>query len=188
MAMADLESAAVSLAAFSGVAFAGGFSYADVMDSAKGWSGKIRMNASLLAEFNAFYQRKDTFSLGICNGCQLMVRTLPGSRAHSIHTCTLQFTHPVSVRRRCWAGCRSVRCPTRRTSRASSATRAVASSRAGSPSASRRAPPSCSREWRCAGTRTLAYIHTTDVHIHTAQTHSDRRTLPFFPCTAHARR
>ena len=75
VAMADLESAAVSLAAFSGVAFAGGFSYADVMDSAKGWSGKIRMNASLLTEFTAFYQRKDTFSLGICNGCQLMVRS-----------------------------------------------------------------------------------------------------------------
>ena len=73
VAMADLESAAVSLSAFQGVAFAGGFSYADVMDSAKGWAGKIRMNPALLAEFTAFYQRKNTFSLGICNGCQLMV-------------------------------------------------------------------------------------------------------------------
>lgn len=72
VAMADLEAAAASLSAFQGVAFAGGFSYADVMDSAKGWAGKIRMNPAMLAEFTAFYQRKNTFSLGICNGCQLM--------------------------------------------------------------------------------------------------------------------
>ena len=50
-----------------GVVFVGGFSYADVLDSAKGWAG-----TSLRQQFQAFYSRPDTFSLGICNGCQLM--------------------------------------------------------------------------------------------------------------------
>ena len=57
---------------FRGVAFVGGFSYADVMDSAKGWAGAILKNPSLWAQFSHFYARPDTFSLGVCNGCQLM--------------------------------------------------------------------------------------------------------------------
>jgi phosphoribosylformylglycinamidine synthase len=55
-----------------GLVFVGGFSYADVLDSAKGWAAGIRFNGRLLEQFKAFYQRPDTFSLGICNGCQLM--------------------------------------------------------------------------------------------------------------------
>lgn len=47
-------------------------SYADVMDSAKGWAGTIRFNDRLWQQFQAFYARPDTFSLGVCNGCQLM--------------------------------------------------------------------------------------------------------------------
>lgn len=71
--MKDLISGAVTLDSFRGVAFVGGFSYADVMDSAKGWAGSIRYNEQLLAQFDRFInQRTDTFSLGICNGCQLM--------------------------------------------------------------------------------------------------------------------
>ena len=50
---------------------AGGFSYADVLDSGKGWAGTIRFNDAVLAQFSAFYARPDTFSLGVCNGCQL---------------------------------------------------------------------------------------------------------------------
>ncbi len=50
----------------------GGFSYADVLDSAKGWAGAIRFNPTISAQFEQFYHRNDTFSLGICNGCQLM--------------------------------------------------------------------------------------------------------------------
>ena len=57
---------------FRGVAFVGGFSYADVMDSAKGWAGAILKVPSLQAQFSHFAQRADTFSLGVCNGCQLM--------------------------------------------------------------------------------------------------------------------
>jgi len=70
--MKDIIEGKISLAEFRGIAFVGGFSYADVMDSGKGWAGLIHFNHKLLSEFEAFYQRKDTFSLGICNGCQLM--------------------------------------------------------------------------------------------------------------------
>ena len=55
-----------------GIVFVGGFSYADVMESAKGWAGTIRFSDSLAQQFQSFYARTDTFSLGICNGCQLM--------------------------------------------------------------------------------------------------------------------
>lgn len=47
-------------------------SYGDVLDSAKGWAASLRFNPSLLAQLEAFYRRPDTFSLGVCNGCQLM--------------------------------------------------------------------------------------------------------------------
>ncbi|PSC73466.1 putative phosphoribosylformylglycinamidine chloroplastic mitochondrial [Micractinium conductrix] len=70
--MSDLLAGTVSLDAFQGIVFVGGFSYADVMDSAKGWAGTIRFNERLWAQFQAFYARPDTFSLGVCNGCQLM--------------------------------------------------------------------------------------------------------------------
>ena len=61
-----------SLEQFQGVVFVGGFSYADVLDSGKGWAGVIRFQPAVRESFQAFVQRPDTFSLGICNGCQLM--------------------------------------------------------------------------------------------------------------------
>jgi len=71
--MSDLLSGAFTLDnRFRGIAFVGGFSYADVFDSAKGWSGSLRFNEKVWTQFEQFYDRKDTFSLGICNGCQLM--------------------------------------------------------------------------------------------------------------------
>ncbi len=70
--MQDLIDGNVHLDIFRGIAFSGGFSYADVNDSAKGWAGSIQFNPSLLVQFNSFRDRKDTFSLGVCNGCQLM--------------------------------------------------------------------------------------------------------------------
>ena len=70
--MSDLLSGRANLSAFQCIVFVGGFSYADVLDSAKGWAGGIRYNASLKQQFQDFYDRPNTFSLGICNGCQLM--------------------------------------------------------------------------------------------------------------------
>jgi phosphoribosylformylglycinamidine synthase len=70
--MSDLLGGKVDLAQFRGIVFVGGFSYADVMDSAKGWAGTIKFNPSLAKAFEDFRLRTNTFSLGICNGCQLM--------------------------------------------------------------------------------------------------------------------
>jgi len=72
VAMTDLLSGEADLAHFRGAVFVGGFSYADVLDSAKGWAGTIRFNSRLSRMFDDFYLRRDTFSLGVCNGCQLM--------------------------------------------------------------------------------------------------------------------
>jgi len=70
--MTDLLEGRINLRNFRGITFVGGFSYADVLDSAKGWAGVIRFNKRLWKEFEDFYSRPDTFSLGVCNGCQLM--------------------------------------------------------------------------------------------------------------------
>lgn len=70
--MSDLLNERITLQDFRGIVFVGGFSYADVLDSAKGWAATIRFNESLLKQFQEFYERPDTFSLGVCNGCQLM--------------------------------------------------------------------------------------------------------------------
>ncbi len=69
--MSDLLSGRVELDGFRGVAAVGGFSYADVLDSAKGWAGVARFNPELWKQFQRFHGRPDTFSLGVCNGCQL---------------------------------------------------------------------------------------------------------------------
>jgi phosphoribosylformylglycinamidine synthase len=71
VSMSDLLADRIRLDRFRGIGFPGGFAYADVLDSAKGWAGVIRFNPSLLEQFQAFHQRDDTFSIGICNGCQL---------------------------------------------------------------------------------------------------------------------
>jgi phosphoribosylformylglycinamidine synthase len=70
--MSDILRGQVTLDSFRGVAFPGGFSYGDVLDSAKGWAGVIRFNEVLRTQFQQFYGRPDTFSLGVCNGAQLM--------------------------------------------------------------------------------------------------------------------
>jgi phosphoribosylformylglycinamidine synthase len=70
--MTDLLGGRINLDDFRGIAFVGGFSYADVLDSAKGWAGVIRFNKKIYEQFRKFYEKPDTFSLGVCNGCQLM--------------------------------------------------------------------------------------------------------------------
>ena len=61
----------INLDGFRGLAAVGGFSYADVPESAKGWAATILFNDRLKRMFHEFYDRTDTFTLGICNGCQL---------------------------------------------------------------------------------------------------------------------
>ena len=81
--MADLISGSATLDRFRGVVFVGGFSYADVLDSAKGWAAVLKFKGGLAAQLDAFYRRQDTFSLGVCNGCQLMALLgwVPGTGA-----------------------------------------------------------------------------------------------------------
>lgn len=70
--MQDLLTGKITLDRFRGVIFPGGFSYADTLGSGKGWAASIMHNSRVAAQFAAFKQRSDTFSLGVCNGCQLM--------------------------------------------------------------------------------------------------------------------
>ncbi len=62
--MTDLLEARITLEDFRGIVFVGGFSYADVLDSAKGWAGVIKYNKHIWQQFQTFYDRPDTFSLG----------------------------------------------------------------------------------------------------------------------------
>lgn len=70
--MSDLISKKSTLDNYTGLVFAGGFSYADTLGSAKGWAANIIFNTTLTAQFDNFKNNPKTFSLGICNGCQLM--------------------------------------------------------------------------------------------------------------------
>ncbi|HUX92026.1 MAG TPA: phosphoribosylformylglycinamidine synthase [Gallionellaceae bacterium] len=70
--MSDIITGRVSLADFKGVAACGGFSYGDVLGAGEGWAKSILFNPRARDEFSAFFNRKDTFALGVCNGCQMM--------------------------------------------------------------------------------------------------------------------
>ncbi|HJV06515.1 MAG TPA: phosphoribosylformylglycinamidine synthase [Chromobacteriaceae bacterium] len=70
--MSDVISGRVSLADFKGLAACGGFSYGDVLGAGEGWAKSILFNPRARDEFEAFFNRADTFALGVCNGCQMM--------------------------------------------------------------------------------------------------------------------
>ena len=76
--MSDIISGRVSLQDFSGLVACGGFSYGDVLGAGEGWAKSILFNSRANAEFSAFFNRADSFALGVCNGCQMM------SNLHSI--------------------------------------------------------------------------------------------------------
>ena len=71
--MTDLISGRETLEDINMIVFCGGFSNSDVLGSAKGWAGAFLFNPKAKVALDAFYARKDTLSLGICNGCQLMM-------------------------------------------------------------------------------------------------------------------
>jgi phosphoribosylformylglycinamidine synthase len=82
--MSDLLAGRATLADFTGAVACGGFSYGDVLGAGEGWAKTIRFNAQLADMFAAFFGRKDTFALGICNGCQMMsslASMIPGAEA-----------------------------------------------------------------------------------------------------------
>lgn len=72
--MTDLISGREDLKDVNLIVFVGGFSNSDVLGSAKGWAGSFLYNPKAKATLDAFFARKDTLSLGVCNGCQLMIQ------------------------------------------------------------------------------------------------------------------
>ena len=81
--MNDLRQGRVTnLDDYSGLVFGGGFSYGDVMGAGVGWAANILHNSTMNEIFSNFFERPDSFSLGICNGCQVMARLqdiIPGA-------------------------------------------------------------------------------------------------------------
>jgi phosphoribosylformylglycinamidine synthase len=70
--MSDILAGRVSLATFRGLAACGGFSYGDVLGAGEGWAKSILYSARARDEFERFFARQDTFTLGVCNGCQMV--------------------------------------------------------------------------------------------------------------------
>jgi phosphoribosylformylglycinamidine synthase len=70
--MSDIIAGRASLADYKGFAACGGFSYGDVLGAGEGWAKSVLFNARAREAFEAFFRRSDTFSLGVCNGCQMM--------------------------------------------------------------------------------------------------------------------
>jgi phosphoribosylformylglycinamidine synthase len=75
--MSDLLEGRGSLAGFRGLAACGGFSYGDVLGAGEGWAKSILFNARARDELARFFDRTDTFALGVCNGCQMMSTLRP---------------------------------------------------------------------------------------------------------------
>ncbi|KII92223.1 hypothetical protein PLICRDRAFT_37012 [Plicaturopsis crispa FD-325 SS-3] len=70
--MSDILSGATSLQDFRGLAACGGFSYGDVLGAGKGWANSALLNETARKDFVHFFQRQDSFALGVCNGCQFL--------------------------------------------------------------------------------------------------------------------
>lgn len=70
--MSDIIERRISLKDFQGFVACGGFSYGDVLGAGEGWAKSILFNSHLREEFESFFQRSDTFALGVCNGCQML--------------------------------------------------------------------------------------------------------------------
>ena len=82
--MSDILSGRTDLADFNGLVACGGFSYGDVLGAGEGWAKSILFNKNAKAMFTAFFEREDTFTLGVCNGCQMLSNLkeiIPGSEA-----------------------------------------------------------------------------------------------------------
>jgi phosphoribosylformylglycinamidine synthase len=94
--MSDILSGRVSLSEFKGLVACGGFSYGDVLGAGEGWAKTILFNQKARDEFSAFFQRDDSFALGVCNGCQMMANIkelIPGAEhwPHFVRNLSEQF-------------------------------------------------------------------------------------------------
>nr|XP_034190946.1 phosphoribosylformylglycinamidine synthase isoform X1 [Osmia lignaria] len=102
VAMQDLLQDKVTLDRFKGIVFPGGFSYADVLGSAKGWAASLLFHPTLQKQLKTFISREDTFSLGVCNGCQLMsLLGWIGNEADEVDKPDVYLNHNVSEKFEC---------------------------------------------------------------------------------------
>jgi phosphoribosylformylglycinamidine synthase len=100
--MNDIISGHVTLEQFSGLVACGGFSYGDVLGAGEGWAKSILFNEQARAQFSAFFQRPDSFSLGVCNGCQMLSNLhelIPGAESwpHFVRNESEQFEARVAL-------------------------------------------------------------------------------------------
>ena len=80
--MTDLQQGRANLKDFKGLVACGGFSYGDTLGAGIGWARSITFNPALAAQFQSFFERGDTFGLGVCNGCQMfaeLASLIPGA-------------------------------------------------------------------------------------------------------------
>ncbi|AGA91185.1 phosphoribosylformylglycinamidine synthase, single chain form [Thioflavicoccus mobilis 8321] len=94
--LSEILAGRVDLAAFRGLAACGGFSYGDVLGAGEGWAKTILFNPRAREQFEAFFARADTFSLGVCNGCQMLANLrelIPGAERwpHFVRNRSEQF-------------------------------------------------------------------------------------------------
>ncbi|PLY13941.1 MAG: phosphoribosylformylglycinamidine synthase [Sedimenticola sp.] len=94
--MSDVIEGRVDMADFKGVVACGGFSYGDVLGAGEGWAKSILFNSRARDQFETFFQRRDTFALGVCNGCQMfsnLHELIPGTEhwPHFVRNRSEQF-------------------------------------------------------------------------------------------------
>jgi phosphoribosylformylglycinamidine synthase len=100
--MSDILAGRVDLDAFKGLVACGGFSYGDVLGAGEGWAKSILFNNRARDAFSAFFERNDSFSLGVCNGCQMLSNLhelIPGSEfwPHFVRNRSEQFEARVAM-------------------------------------------------------------------------------------------
>ena len=81
--MTDLQTGRIHLKDFQGLVACGGFSYGDTLGAGKGWARSIVFHPLLAEQFQRFFERSDTFGLGVCNGCQMLAELavlIPGTQ------------------------------------------------------------------------------------------------------------
>lgn len=100
--MSDVLSGRVTLDGFRGLVACGGFSYGDVLGAGEGWAKSILFNDIARAQFKNFFERADTFTLGVCNGCQMLSNLhelIPGAQnwPHFVRNQSEQFEARVAM-------------------------------------------------------------------------------------------
>jgi phosphoribosylformylglycinamidine synthase len=100
--MSDLQAGRTRLEAYVGLVACGGFSYGDTLGAGQGWARSILFHAELAEAFAVFFNRADTFALGVCNGCQMLAALapiIPGAHAWPLFTRNLseQFEARLSM-------------------------------------------------------------------------------------------